>query len=99
MKSRVVSVWAVLCGSALALCAGAAPCHAADKAKGGKADFALPSIQLGDYSVALDADEPRQTGAPEPSGLSTLRTDDSPRAFLGVSLSEPLPHNFWNFMR
>lgn len=97
MKSRVVRV--VLCGLVFALCAGTATSgYAADKAKEAKADFALPSMQLGDYSVKLDTDEPQQTSALAPSGLSTLRKE-SPRAFLGLSLSRPLPDHFWNFMR
>jgi hypothetical protein len=82
-----------------ALCSGAATaCYAADTGKGGKSDFALPSMQLGDYSVKLDTDEPRQAGVPDPSGLTTMR-QDSMRTFVGVSLSRPLPDDFWSFAR
>jgi hypothetical protein len=85
-------------GLALALCVGAvAPCSAADKGGDGKT-ITLPSMQLGDYSIKLDTDEPRQPGVPDPSGLSTMR-QDTPRAFLGLSLSRPLPDHFWNFVR
>ena len=98
MKLRIVFVCTVFSGLLLALCAGAAtPGHAADRAKDGKADFALPSVELGDYDMKLATDEPRLT-TPEPSGLAAMR-EDSPRAFLGLSLSRPLPDYFWNFAR
>jgi hypothetical protein len=95
MKIGIVLVCAVFSG--LVFCGTATPGHAADKAKNRKTDIALPSMQLGDYSIKLATDEPRQ-GAPEPSGLTAMR-QDSPRAFLGFSLSRPLPDGFWNFAR
>ncbi len=99
MKIPAVFGYAIICGLAFALCAGAATdCHAADKAKDGKTEHALPSMQLGDYSMKLATDEPRLAGVPEPSGLTVMR-QDSPRAFLGLSLSRPLPDDFWNFTR
>jgi hypothetical protein len=72
--------------------------QAADKAKDGTGELNLPSMQLGDYSVNLATDQPK-FATPEPSGLSTMRQDDTPRAFLGLSLSRPLPENFWDFGR
>ena len=72
--------------------------QAADKAKDGTGEASLPSMQLGDYSVNLATDEPK-FATPEPSGLSTMRQEDAPRAFLGLSLSRPLPENFWDFGR
>jgi hypothetical protein len=93
-------VCAAFGGLALALCAGAATdCRAADKAKDGKPGLALPSMQLGDFDMKLATDEPHVAGVPDPSGLTTMRQDDSPRAFLGLSLSRPLPDNFWDFTR
>lgn len=80
--------------------AGIATCaHAADKTGTGNAELALPSLQLGDYSLGLATDEPRLTGAPEPAGLRAMRADDAPQAFLGFSLSRPLTGNFWDFKR
>lgn len=100
MKRRKLLVCAVLGGLALALYAGAATdCQAADKSKDGKPELALPSMQLGDFDMKLATDEPRVAGVPDPSGLSTMRQDTSPRAFLGLSLSRPLPDNLWDFTR
>jgi hypothetical protein len=88
-----------------AFCAGlifagaAASAHAADKPAAGKAELALPSMQLGDYALKLATDEPHETSAPEPLGLRAMRDDDQPRAFLGFSLSRPLPDHFWDFAR
>jgi hypothetical protein len=99
MKFRAVFVRAVFGGLVFALCAGAAaPCSAADQAKDSKAEFTMPSMQLGDFAMKLDTDEPRLAGVPEPSGLATMR-QDSPKAFLGLSLSRPLPDDFWDFTR
>lgn len=72
--------------------------QATDKSKDGTGGASLPSMQLGDYSVNLATDEPK-FAIPEPSGLSTMRQEDAPRAFLGLSLSRPLPEKFWDFGR
>ncbi len=85
--------------AALLFAGAVTPARAADKPAAGKEELALPSMQLGDYALKLATDEPRMASAPAPSGLSPMRDDDQPRAFLGLSLSRPLPDHFWDFAR
>ncbi len=70
-------------------------CYAGEDDKNGQSLSALTSTQLGEYSLKLDTDEPRQI-ATIPSGLTPLRQQTA-RPFLGLKLSRPLPDNFWNF--
>ncbi len=73
----------------------ASACYAGEADKNSQSLSALTSTQLGEYSLKLDTDEPRQI-ATVPSGLTPLR-QETVRPFLGLKLSRPLPDNFWNF--
>ena len=72
-------------------------CYAGEASKDSGLE-ALTSTQLGDYSLKLDTDEPRNIGVPDPSGLTPLK-QETVKPFLGLKLSRPLPDNFWNFAR
>lgn len=76
----------------------AAACQAAEQSKQDQPKFALPSAQLGDYSLKLDIDEPAHAGAPDPSALTPLR-QQTIRPFVGLSLSRPISDKFWKFDR
>ncbi len=64
----------------------------------GKQLGALTAAQLGNYSLQLKTDQPRNVNPPDPSGLAPLR-QETIRPFLGLKLSRLLPDGFWNFMR
>lgn len=90
MKARTVFAFALFFGFA-------SNSYAAENGEKTQSMSALTSTQLGDYSLKLHTDEPRQI-ATVPSGLATLRQENV-RPFLGLKLSRPLPDNFWNFGR
>jgi len=70
--------------------------RAAENNEGKQVD-ALTATQLGNYSLQLDTDQPRNVNPPDPTGLTPLR-QETKRPFVGLKLSRPLPDSFWNFM-
>ena len=52
-------------------------------------DFALPSMQLRDYSIEFKGEKDAVTAPTAPNGLTSL-TRKSKRPFLGLSFTRPL---------
>jgi hypothetical protein len=78
-----------LCGVCVAVVVlfGFAPVSYADN--DAPKDFALPSMQLRDYSVEFKGEKDTVTAPPAPNGLTSL-TRESKRPFLGLSFTRPL---------
>ncbi len=76
----------------------ASSCYAADDEKKTRLD-ALSSVQLGDYSLKFDGENPRKSSAlEEPPALNSFKKSTfSP--FLGLKLSTPLKGDLFKFGR
>ena len=56
-------------------------------------DFALPPMQLRDYSVEFKTDKNASAAPTAPTGLTSF-TRESKRPFLGLSFKKPLSNRF-----
>jgi hypothetical protein len=74
-------------------------CSAAEKGRDSQSKYALPSAQLGDYSLKLDTDQPRSLDVPDSGALTALKRDDTMKPFVGFSLSRPITDDFWKIGR
>lgn len=76
----------------------ASPCYSADDEKNKKIDE-LTSIQLGDYSLKFEGENPRKSTALEdPPGLNSFKRDAF-NPFLGLKFSAPLKDDLFKFGR
>ncbi len=91
MKSGSILVVVLLLGLA-------GICYAAEDQKNKQIE-ALTSIQLGDYSLKFEGENPRKSSALEdPPGLASFKKDAF-NPFLGLKFSTPLKDDFFKFGR
>jgi len=76
----------------------ASVCYAGEDQKNKQIE-ALTSIQLGDYSLKFEGENPRKsTTLEDPPGLASLKKDNF-NPFLGLKFSTPLKDDFFKFGR